>query len=206
MRIVTISRQFGSGGDEIAHRVSKILKYTYLDKDVIREVASEMGIWEDELVDLSEDTYKFKSFLDSITKNETLAHRATATVVGREMLDEERYVQIIRWTVEALARRGNVVVVGRGGQAVLRDSKDTLHVRVVAPLETRIRRVMQTEKVSRELAERIIEDRDRAASQYLRRFFKIEWEDPTLYHLILNADKVDAENAAQLIVDAANRL
>jgi cytidylate kinase len=108
--------------------------------------------------------------------------------------------------VQAAYDSGDVVIVGRGGQSILQDQPDVLHVRVVAPLGTRITRLQQREGWSVEQAEREINRQDRAASEYLGRFFGIQWDDPTLYHFMLNTGKVSLDGAAQIIVDAVVQL
>ncbi|NTU63534.1 MAG: cytidylate kinase-like family protein [Chloroflexi bacterium] len=104
------------------------------------------------------------------------------------------------------AKRGNVVIVGRGGQAVLRNEPGVLHVRIEAPLDTRIHRVQLREGLTFEAAREVVAERDRAAADYLKRFYGVDWSDSLLYHLILNTGRWGIESASRLIVNAVSQL
>jgi cytidylate kinase len=114
-------------------------------------------------------------------------------------LDESTCVRLIRSTVHAAHIAGQVVIVGRGAQAILKDAPDVLHVRVEAPSEERIKRLRKERTLNEMEARQMIMDKDRATAEYLGRFFDIDWENPALYHLILNTGKLSIEAAAQVI-------
>jgi cytidylate kinase len=111
---------------------------------------------------------------------------------------EELVIQLIRVSYE----KGNVVVVGRGGQVVLRDKPDVLHVRLVAPLEVRIRRHQIRAGLTVEAAREEVLERDRASAQFVKRYHGVDVADPTLYDLIINTGKLPWEGAADLIARA----
>jgi cytidylate kinase len=104
---------------------------------------------------------------------------------------------------QAAMETSSVVIVGRGGQAMLQDQPDVLHVRIVAPIEMRIKKVQDETMFDREQALDLIKRRDKASTEYLKHVFDADWTDPTLYHLILNTGKLDQESALQLIIEAA---
>lgn len=218
MAVITVSRQYGSGGDEIAARVCELLGYSYFDKALIAQVAAEMGLSEQEWIDFSEENYKMQSFMDKVrnwrrastvvAQVETVAVNADTgfkykTVVD---LDEAHSVALIRTTIQAAYKQGNMVVVGRGGQAILSDKPDVLHVRVKAPLDARVQRLHRRENYSLGGAQDIAIKRDRAAADYLRHFYDIDWADPIFYDLVINTNKLNTEAAAQLIVQAVGYL
>ncbi len=214
MAVITISRETGCGGDRIARRVCEVLGYRYFDRALLAQVAHEQGISEAELVDFSEDNYRARGFLDTLLRRSPTV--ATVTTVGTttrgeearatRAVDEESAAAFVSSVIRGLWKRGQVVVVGRGGQETLRDSPGVLHVRMVARMDDRVQRVMQAEVLTREAALRLIGDRDRATAQYLRRFHDVDWTDPTLYHLTLNTSLVGEEGAAELIAAAARQL
>lgn len=214
MSIVTISRQAGSGGDQIAHQVCKLLGYSYFDKALMAEVAQEQRIADAEVVDFSEDTYRLRGFIDALLRRSMPVATATTwttTPGGQEartlqVVNEEMAAEFVALTIRALRKRGRVVVVGRGGQAVLRDDPGVFHVRIVAPLEHRIRQLMEADGLTRQAAASTINDRDRATTEYLHRFHGIDWSDATLYHLTLNASRLGHEAAAETIATAVTRL
>ena len=102
--------------------------------------------------------------------------------------------------------RGQIVVVGRGGQAVLHGAADVLHLRIIARLEDRVHAVTQAEGLTREGALTLIRERDRATAEYLHRFSGIDWADPSLYHLTVNTSLVGREAAAELVASMARQV
>ena len=104
-----------------------------------------------------------------------------------------------------LAIEGNVVIVGRAGQAILQNDPDVLHVRVVAPLETRIQRIVQAHKISAKAARAQIEDSDRFRANYLKRFYHIQWDDPSFYHLVINTGHISLETSAEVVCSAVRQ-
>jgi cytidylate kinase len=97
-----------------------------------------------------------------------------------------------------------MVIVGRGGQAILKQKVGVFHVRIVAPLEVRVERIMKSGGLSRDDALRFIEDNDKAMAEYLRRFYNLDWEDPAIYDMVLNTGKMDLGIAARIIVSVAS--
>jgi cytidylate kinase len=215
MAVVTISRQYASGGDEIAVRVCERLEYQYFDKALMAEVASEIGLSGDQIVDFSEDDYHVRGFLRRLlgrrrssppgTQSPTSETTRPVTV---EQLDEESSIRMVRATIEAAYEQGDVVIVGRGGQAILQGKPGVLHVRVEAPLEQRVNRVRYKEmqglvaELQLRSAQERVAERDRAAAAYLRRFYGIDWADPSLYHLVVDTAKWGIESVACLIANA----
>jgi cytidylate kinase len=222
MAVVTISRQYGCNGDEIASRVCEKLGYRSFDKRLMAQVASEMGLSEGEIVDFTEANYRVRGFMERLfgrRGTRTVAETGTRTqdtggtrAVQVEQLDEEWCVRMVRTTIHAAYERGDVVIVGRGGQAILQDKPGVLHVRLHAPLDHRIVHVRYHEttgmapEFQQRAAQEIVSKRDRATAEYLRRFYSIDWTDPNLYHLVLDTTKWGVESAAQLIVQAVGCL
>jgi cytidylate kinase len=215
MAAITISRQFGSGADTIARRVGELVGYRYFDKQMMVEAAAESGLSEHEIVDFHEHSYKVRDWLERLLSP---GPRVVAEVVkrqrswtGRELLtveklDEDRCIALVQGLVRAAYEKGNVIIVGRGGQALLQGKPGVLHVRIEAPLEQRVMRIQEQEGLSLKAAEELACQRDRAAEAYLKRFYDIRWDDPLLYHLVLNTGKWNLETAAQLIADALKAL
>ena len=204
--VITISRQMGSGGDEIALNVSKILDYAYFDKSLMINVAKSIGVSEEDIADFSEDTYKVKGFVDKILlrkKSVPISPFLEDSALIRKVLNEEECISVIQTVINSLASRGKTVIVGRGGQAILKNKVGVLHVRIVAPVAVRVERIMKDNGLSRANALRLIEDNDKAQAEYLRRFYNIDWEDPAIYDMVLNTGKVDLNTAARVIASAA---
>lgn len=184
MAVLTVSQELGSGGTAIAARVAEALGVRVADREIILKAAAAYGIHE--------------------TKLEEVADKAPTLW---ERIDEEkrRYSIYVREAVYDLAREGQVILVGRGGQVLFRDVPHVLKVRIVAPLPARARRVAERQKLDPEAALRIVErdDRDRAAR--MRYLFDVDWRDPRLYDLVLNTGYLSAESAVEVIVTLARK-
>lgn len=216
MAVVTISRLFGSMGDEIARRVCEELEYSYFDKRLMAQVATEVGLSENEIVDFSESDYKVRSFWQRLLGGGS--GRSVAQVrVWREdkygvrttevaQLDENQAVTLVQATIQAAYAHNNFVLVGRGGQVILHNKPDAFHVRLEAPMEMRIRTIAERENVSEEVAEEMAIRHDQAAERYIERFYDVNWAEPLLYHLMINTGKVDVETATKMIVTGVKAL
>jgi len=215
MAVITISRQFASGGDEIAIRICELLNYRYFDKRLMAEVVSQVGISENEIVDISEEGYQARPFLARLLR----AHSATvarvavrqrdaagAVVVTSRDLEMEDCVELVRSAILAAHELDNVVIVGRGGQAILHDQPGVLHVRVVAPLANRIERLRAQGMTGVADIKASIQQADHASADYLRRFFQVQWDDAERYHLLLNTGLLSTDAAAQIVVAAVQAM
>jgi hypothetical protein len=114
----------------------------------------------------------------------------------------EGYVRMVGLVIRGLAKEGNVLIVGRGGQVLLRKHPGAFHVQIVAPFAQRVRTVMVSEKLDKRAAESRVRANDRARADYLRRYHGVDWLDPTLYHLVINTGHVPVAAAVDLIVKA----
>ena len=119
------------------------------------------------------------------------------------MVDAENIHEFTRNAILEASYRGNCVIVGRGGQCVLRDRPDVLHVFVFAPLEYRMERLRRQYANEKEMSQAMARvDEERAA--YIREFHDVEWKDPALYHLWING-KIGIEAASDVIVRAVQQ-
>ena len=207
MTTITLSRQLGSGGDQIAARVSELLNYRLFDKSMILQVAADVGLSESEIVDFSEDSHTARNFFERLFGGSRTVARSRVWVEtpGGERqaqdvrLDDQSSVAITQASVQAAFRRGNVIIIGRGGQAILRGRKDVLHVRIVAPIEQRIARLVDEQFTSYDSAAQMIKSHDRASQDYLKHYYDVDWDDPLLYHLVINTGLCSVEMAAHWI-------
>jgi cytidylate kinase len=215
MAVITLSRQIGSGGEDIARRVCDALKYRYFDKQLLITTAADVGLAHDQVVDYSEDRYEVRNLLSRLFRSgprpvTTVSRRAHDSkgnlTLSDETIDEGQYVELVKSAILAAHDAGDIVIVGRGGQAVLQDKPDVLHIRVIAPMGSRIARLQAEQSLTVDQAQQMITQRDRATAEYLGRFFGIRWDESELYHLVINTGKLDLDGAMQLIVDAVVQL
>lgn len=204
MTVITISRQSGSEGNEITRVLCSRLGYRYFDKTMMAQLAKELGWEPDEVVDISGDQYQAKSLLERLFGAIQLpfGDPSAAAFLAQEDARMALTVAHVRSLISAAYEHDNVIIVGRGGQVALADKRDVLHVRVVAPLETRIKRWQTRQAISEEEARQKIHERDAAHSDFVKRFFDADISDPTLYDLVINTHKLTVDEAADLIIKA----
>ena len=173
MTVVTISRQYGSGGTEIGERVCELLGYRYVDKLLMTQVAAAVGLLNQEVVDCSEEHFKVNNFLERLLfpgphRFAQFSIRSTDVEVAEPMsliqLDDARCANLVRDAIHTAYKQGDVVIVGRGGQATLRDRPDVLHVRVEAPIQYRILRIQEMEGVGPEEARSMAKRHDQVSA------------------------------------------
>lgn len=219
MAVITVSRQFGSGGDKIVEMVCKAMGYQLFDKQVIVEAARDAGLSDQVIVDYSESTYKVRNFFSRLFGSGPKAvawSESTDRQADASPLSEENALSLVRKAVIYAHGLGEIVIVGRGGQVLLKGCPDVLHVRVVAPMPDRLQRLKNDPVLAGRVFNDSIEDRreerdlirasDAASAGYLRQFYGVDWADPLLYHLVINTGFMPLEEAARLIVDAARQL
>jgi cytidylate kinase len=182
------------------------------------QVAAAAGLSESEIVDFSEDNYKVRTLLERLLGMrrdremiEQFGHWIDDEALGHKTkevteLDEINSINMVRATIQVAYKLGNVVIVGRGGHVILKSYPDVLRVRIVAPLFVRVDRLRSRQQIDLETAEELIISRDKAAADYLKRFYNINWNDPEIYDMVINTGGVDTETAARLIVDLVDHL
>lgn len=224
MNVITISRQYASGGDEIAQLICQQASYRLFDKRLLSQAALDVGLSDQEIFDYSEDTYRIHNIFDRLFRRSApvaelrVWHEDVDGTRRSEllMLDEEQAVSLVRRAVEVAYQAGDTVIVGRGGQVLLRDKPGVLHVRIQADLNDRLARVRQELKSAgrafltpledRRVAQDLIAANDAASADYLKRLYGVDWSDPSLYHLVINASRLSFEEATQVILAAAREL
>jgi len=183
MSLITITRSIGCGGMTIARLIADGLKLELYDDQRLQQEAIKMGISPEVLKKLDE---KAPGLF-----NRLLSHKP------------ETYLDLMEAVVYEVAHRGEGVIVGHGSQMLLRDFGCALHVRIHASESSRIQHLMDQQGVSREGAEKMIHKSDNERRGFLQFAFHMDWNDPSLYDLVINRDKLTADSAARLIWEVA---
>lgn len=203
MRAVTISREYGSGGGEVARRIAQQLGWRLVDHEIVVRVARTLGMSEAEAEARDEHTEGFISRLlrsmQNVDPNLTMGAPVIPVSPERE---QEDYQQALSDVVKAAVNDGHVVIVGRSSQALLAERRDVLHVRVIAPLAARVSYVMQREGLDQREAEERIQLKDRDRMRYLQTTQNLQSEDPHLYDLVVNSAILDLDSIALLAITA----
>ena len=204
MSVITVSRQFGSYGDAIVDLICEGTGYRSLDKNLMLVLAKDAGLKPAQVARLSEETYRPRGMMERFFANAGPWTRHPAIWAGYggfiagQLLAAEAVTQLI----QAAYQRGKIVIVGRGGQVVLRDKPDVLHVRIIAPLELRVRRHRVRAGLTAEAAREAVLEADRASAEFVERTYGADVADPALYDLIINTGNVPLAVAAELVVGA----
>ena len=181
MAVITMSRQIGSLGTEIARESARLLGYDYVDKEKMEKLLADSGFPEPEIQKFDE---KKPPFWDSWS------------------LERRKFLHSAQAIIYELAHKGRVVIVGRGGQVLLKDVPGILHVRVISPFEARVKRMTETEGFEEKQAARFIRQGDQESFGFIHTFFHVNWDDPCLYDLIINTAKISVGTAIQWITTA----
>jgi len=188
--MVTISREFGSGGGDIAARLAELLDWPLVERELIRRVAERLGVSEQEVAERDENvagiaervgTYLADAFPEMLLPPPPMPR-----------LDHESVRVLVEATLREAAGSPPLVVVGHGAQFIFADRDGTLHVRVWAPLDERVGRVAGRLGQARARIQR----EDSAREEYMRRNYGIESSAAIHYDVIVNTARLDVESAA----------
>jgi len=183
IKIITIEREYGSGGGEIAQLLAKHLGWKLWDQLLTEEIAR-LAECPKAVVEVREERkdplyYRlFKSFLRGSYEGSINAHKL-------KLVDSESILKITERVVQHAAKTGNSVIVGRGSQHFLRDRQDTLRVFLYAPRDKKVRRLLARGKSEQE-AEQLVDTVDRERADFIQQYFHVEWPDRAIYNTMIN--------------------
>jgi cytidylate kinase len=197
IKIITIEREYGCGGGEIAQQLAQRLGWKLWDQLLTEEIARLANCPKAEVECREERNdplyYRlFKSFLRGSYEGSINAHKLN-------LVDSECIIKFTERVVLDAAKTGNCVMVGRGSQHFLRDREDTLRIFLYAPREEKIRRLLARGKSAQE-AEELVDTIDRERSDFISKYFGVEWPSRSIYHTMINTSIGD-EAVVQMIVD-----
>jgi len=183
VKIITIEREYGCGGGEIAQLLAGRLGWKLWDHRLTEEIARLANCPETVVKGREERTdplyYRlFKSFLRGSYEGSINAHKLN-------LVDSETIMKITRRVVEHAAERGNCVILGRGSQQFLRNRPDALRFFLYAQREDKVRRLLARGK-SQEEALNLVDTVDRERADFIQKYFNVEWPDRAIYHGMLN--------------------
>jgi cytidylate kinase len=188
--VVTISRQAGAGGSEIARRLAEEFKMDLIGRQIIQYVAKSAGMTTQVVEFLDE---KAVSRIDSMI-NSMFVNRHLSTDV---------YFRHLTRAIATIGEHGNAIIVGRGAHLLLPKEK-TLRFRFIAPQECRIRHFMKSRDMTKAEAEKYVEKRDADRTGFIQKYFKADADDPGHFDLVVNTEMLGIEGAFR-IVSAAIR-
>lgn len=203
--VITITRQYASGGSEIAQLVGRALRWAVIDNEFVDEVARRAGLPPDEVAQREE---RAPGLLERLARTLAAASPemfiATAGVPRVEE-DETTILRMTERVIREAALEGRVVLVGRGAQALLAQRDDALHVYVVASKPWRARLAIERLGVNAAEVGRVVDETDQQRDRYVKTSYGRARQDPLNYDMVLNTERLGFEGAAALVVAEAQR-
>ncbi len=227
MPIITISRQFGTGGEYVAERVAKALNYKFVSKEIIKYISILSGVEENKVKEYDEEVHSSvkavaSKFIDlDIFKNIFIKNKDedfeeiefidekgklfddlnTKKFVG---FDSEIFAKMVEKVLYFLLNEKGSVVLGRGGQCIFKNEKKAFHIRLVAPVDSRVEWLQNKMKISKKDAKNQILEIDKRKAKFIDFYFHENIDDPNLYHMIINLEKSTIQEVSDYIVNIVN--
>jgi cytidylate kinase len=199
IRLITISREFGAGGSDLAAALGSRLGWPVLDHDIVHRVAEQLRI-DDETVERLDEHWPslLARIADVLIVPQPEMFTFTPT---NDVTSHDAIADAARAAIEEAAAAPPLVVVGHGAQCILAGRPDALHVRVVAPHAARLRRVTQRLGIDQGFATTLIRQADHDRQTYVQRHFHRDWHSPLLYDLQVNSGRLSIDECAAFIAD-----
>ena len=197
--MITIEREYASGGNEIGKRLAKELGYKFYDRNILMEAAKNLGtpaIYIENLEETSSGGFLFnlsKTPLGGVNQDDSKLPMAE-----KLFLEEKRIV-------EKIAEEGNCVIVGRAAGYILRERNDCLGVFICADKKVRMDRAVESEGVKREDADNTLKKNDKRRSGFYESVTKWKWGNPNFFEICLDSGKLGIELCTQILVQAVSK-
>ncbi|NQU42239.1 cytidylate kinase-like family protein [bacterium] len=189
---IALSRQLGCGTRRVADRLSRQVGYEIIGYSLIEKVAEDIHV-QRRIIDALDE--RARSDIDNFMEG----------MLRGRLVDNAEYQRSLIRILRTFILQGGVILIGRGAHLVL-DASQGVRVRLVAPMEVRIRNLMSYSNTDRKSAIRQIEQSDRQRSDFILKFFKSDISDPENYDMVINLGQLTEETAAGLILRALEDL
>jgi len=201
-RIITLEREYGSGGGEIGCELAKRLGWNLWDRALTEEIAKVANV---ECATVERCAERVDGTFQRLVKVFWRgSHERSIPLPGAEPFDTDRFVAVGKYVMEKVAEAGNCVIVGRGAPYFLRERADAFHVFLYAPHAGKLRRLLRLGKSQKE-AEELLDTIDRDRITFVKRYFDADWPTRCLYHLMINT-AIGNENVISTILNTMRAL
>jgi cytidylate kinase len=202
MTVITIAYQIGSGGRQIGQALAKRLDLDYIDREIVQGVAQQLHVSEEAAARLDERARGLVTrMLLLLSSTGEMALYAPPPERNLQ-IDEAAYFKTTRAVIEAAARTNRAVIAGHGANFALAGRPGVLHVFIYAPAEQRITAIMEREQVDRPEATRRVNRSDHDRAHYVKRFYRMDWRDPSYYDLMINTAHIQPDCVVDLLIAA----
>jgi cytidylate kinase len=199
MSVITISRQFGAAGKTIGRRIADTLGYYYADEDIIERAVVEFSVSTDGKKILeTEPGDKLKRFISKLNPFGT-------SLMELSLSDKERYIdgfkyfELLNSIIPKIAKDGNAVIVGRGGQYILHDFDNTYHLLLIAEEKDRIKFIEDNYRVSSTRSVQMIKRMAKRRANLYSYFGRKDYDGPELYDIVLNMSLLNTDKAEEIV-------
>ncbi len=197
MAVITISRQFGAGANALGKMLTGKYGYTFAGREIIQQIAEKAKVSTDFVLTVEQEAgTRLSRFMTRIISSKGIVDKFLKDDYG--YMDEKLYLDYLVLTVAQIADEGNAVIMGRGSQYILKNHPDALHILLIDEFDNRVKRVAERENLSRDRAERIVANQDKRRLALYRRLGKTDYDNPSLYHIVLNMSRLSMEKALDL--------
>lgn len=202
MAVITISREFATGGRKLGRHLAKKLNYDYVDKSLLQKIAADLGVSEKTL----ESFEASRKYLISNALYQLLTKHYLERIVGpdKTVVEERQYLQRLKHLVLEMAEKDNVVIIGRAAHFFLKDTQNCYHFRLVASKDWRSRYAIRNHALRPSEVERTLDERDKKRISFLRSVCGEDFDAPLLFHLTLNMSLISFEKAVELCLKVAS--
>jgi cytidylate kinase len=203
MSVITISRQFGAGGLTLGRKLAGILDYTLIDKQIISLISEKAKVSTDWVQAIEKEAGgKLHQFI-----NRLIPSRLVDRILDDEQgyIDEEIYILLLEKIINQIAEKDNCIILGRGGQYILRNRPNTFHVLLIAEKKDRIGFMQSQYKLDHNKAVNVVQAEDKRRINLYRKFEKSDYDLPGHYHLTLNMSKLNLDSSASIIEKMVTR-
>jgi cytidylate kinase len=219
MGVVTLTGHLASMG-EVGTLVAQSLGYRLVGREIVAEAAKSLGWRAGQADEFDERTGGLGSWLRNLVEH-YVEHSAAepsdlldpvaaygmtyADAAGAVGPTSDQYIDALRTVMTAFADADNVVLVGRGGQALFAERPGVTHIRVACPVEERARRIARRDQITEEAALAAVQESDRQRASWHSKYFGIDYRSPYHYHLVVNTGRLSDAFAAQIITEVARQ-
>lgn len=205
-RVITIARQVGVAGEEVAQTVARKTGFRYIDYQIIQQAASEAGVSPETVSEAEHTPSLLTRILEALARNPSMPVAAWADPIPlttTPLYTSADYRRVVEEVVRDLAEQGECVIVGHAAQVILRGRLDTVRVLITGSPDFRARRIMAGMNVDEPTALKTVERTDAERNDWYKRFYETGWLSPWTYDLCINTDHMNPEQGAELVLSLA---
>jgi len=197
MSVITISRQFGAGGITLGTMLAKMLDYTFVDNEIIQMVAHKAKVSTNWVESIEREAGgKMLKFISGIVSKKLIDQVLDNK---RGYIDEEIYVDMLYQIIAKIADEGNAIILGRGGQYILKDRDDVFHVLLIADKTDRVKFMEKNYDLTPVQALQLVNREDKRRVNLYRKFGTLTYDQPDHYHIVLNTSRIGLNEAVRII-------